>query len=511
MIIGLLVGSLVACSGSRPPPAAAVEADIAHLVVAHTNDLHAHFSPNRASWLPGQPDIGGFVEISAHVNALEKTHGTDKVLVLDGGDVLTGTPLMEFETRGARGGAMLDFMEEAGVDAWVLGNHEFDLGYANIAALVDASRIPVLSANLDAVDGSGDPGIRGLKDHHIFERSGLKIGVFGLTTHGLAHLTSGSATENMKVRKVQEVAVEQVAILEPQVDLVVALTHIGIEQDEALAEAVPGIDLIVGGHSHTPLYEPRKVGSTWIVQAGSYARYLGVAQMTVKDGQIQGFSSSLRDLIPGNSEVQPSAEVVSLQARWTEEVSSRFDQGVGVVTDTLGRRPGADSPLGRWSADMLRDFAEVQVGIYNPGGLRSDLVKGELSRRDLYEIYPFSNTVVRFEVSGEELIGLLLRNATAELEGGRSAMQMSGVRCKWRVRAGAPEIIEAHVGTTVIDPDATYTAATNSYIIDRWSYNLGFEPRNTVPMSGTVFEAAQAMAAKGPISPPPNPRMVRVD
>jgi 2',3'-cyclic-nucleotide 2'-phosphodiesterase (5'-nucleotidase family) len=505
-----LIG-LAACGPAQIPPAPPVEGGPAHLVVVHTNDLHAHFSPNRAGWLPGEPDIGGFAEISAHIAALERAHGADEVLVLDGGDILTGTPLMEFEARGAQGGAMLDFMEGAGFDAWVLGNHEFDLGYGNISALVGASKIPVLSANLDASDGSGAPGIAGLQDHTIFERSGIRIGVFGLTTDGLAHLTSGTATENMTVRDVAEVAKEQVALLEPQVDLVIALTHIGLESDQALAEEVPGIDLIVGGHSHTPLYKPVKVGETWIVQAGSYARHLGVAEMTIEDGRITGFRGVLRDLVPGAAEAPPSPAVVELQERWLGIVSERFDTPVGAVTATLGRKPIHESPLGRWSADMVQAFADSQIGIYNPGGLRSDLVAGPLTRRGLYEVFPFSNTVVRFEMSGEELIGLLLRNANAELEGKRSAMQLSGVVCKWRVRSGAPEIIEARVGGALVKPESSYSAATNSYVIDRWSYNLGFEPRETEVLDGTVFVAAQAMAAKGPIVPPPNPRMVRVD
>ncbi len=507
----LFFAGLLACVAPRTPPAPGPQGGPGHLVVAHTNDLHAHFSPNRASWLPGGPDIGGFTEISAHVLGLEDIHGEEEVLVLDGGDILTGTPLMEFEARGARGGAMLDFMEASGVDGWVLGNHEFDLGHDNISAVVAASNIPALSANLDARDGSGNPGLAGLKDHHIFERAGLKIGVFGLTTDGLAHLTSGEASSKMKVRKVQEVAREQVAILEPKVDLVVALTHIGLEKDKALAEAVPAIDLIVGGHSHTPLYKPVQVGTTWIVQAGSYARNLGVAEMTIEDGQIRSFKGVLRDLVPGASKTPPSPKVVELEKLWSDRIAAKFDEKVGSVTTTLGRKPAAESPLGRWAADMLQAYAETQIGIYNPGGLRGDLVAGTLTRRGLYEVFPFSNTVVRFQMSGAELIGLLLRNASAQLEGRRSAMQMSGVRCKWRVRSDVPELVEVHVGGEAVEPDGSYTAATNSYIIDRWSYNLGFKPRETEELKGTVFDAAQAMAAKGPISPPPNPRMVRVD
>jgi 2',3'-cyclic-nucleotide 2'-phosphodiesterase (5'-nucleotidase family) len=254
-----------------------------------------------------------------------------------------------------------------------------------------------------------------------------------------------------------------------------------------------------------------QVGTTWIVQAGSYARHLGVAEMTVEGGRIIGFEAELRDLVPGNAPGPPSRTVSDLQSEWTERIAATFDEPVGAVTETLGRKPTAESPLGRWSADMLRRFADTQIGIYNPGGLRADLVKGPITRRSLYEIYPFSNTVVRFKLTGEQLIGLALRNASATLEGKRPAMQMSGVRCKWRERSGVPEIVEISVGGEVVAPDQVYTAATNSYIIDRWSYNLGFEPQHTEHMSGTVFEAAQAMAAEGPIAPPPNPRMVRVD
>jgi 2',3'-cyclic-nucleotide 2'-phosphodiesterase (5'-nucleotidase family) len=233
--------------------------------------------------------------------------------------------------------------------------------------------------------------------------------------------------------------------------------------------------------------------------------------MTIKDGRITDFSAVLKDLVPGTAGAEPAPQVEALQESWTKKIASRFDEEVGQVQATLGRKPGSESPLGRWSADMLKAYAETDIGVYNPGGLRADLVAGVLTRRSLYEVFPFSNTVVKFQVSGAELIGLLLRNANAVMEGQRPAMQMSGVRCKWRVRAGVPEIVEARVGGRTVQPDDTYTAATNSYIIDRWSYNLGFEPRDTQVLAGTVFDAAQAMAAQGPIVPPPNPRMVRVD
>ena len=136
MIAALLV--LAACQPKTQPPVS-IAPEAGHLVIAHTNDLHAHFDANRADWISGSPNIGGFAEIAGHVADLHETKGDQHVLYLDGGDVMTGTPLMEFEARGVRGGAMLEFMEAAGMDAWVLGNHEFDIDFEHVSQLVAAS------------------------------------------------------------------------------------------------------------------------------------------------------------------------------------------------------------------------------------------------------------------------------------------------------------------------------------------------------------------------------------
>ena len=492
-----------------PPPTNAALAD-GQVVIAHTNDLHAHFAGARADWLDGGPVIGGLAEVGSQVAALHAEKGDDHVLYLDGGDVLTGTPLMEFEVRGALGGAMLELMENAGMDAWVLGNHEFDLGYDNIATMVAASKMTVLSANLDALDGSGAPAMPGLQDHMIFERGGIKIGVFGLTTDSLARLTGTDAVDRMTVIDVVESARQQVAILEPQVDLVVALTHIGLKVDQRVAEEVPGIDLIVGGHSHTPLSEAVQVGDTWIVQAGCYARQLGVVELTVDDGRISTFNSELRDLIPGETPLTgPVADGVQ---GWHDAIETMFAEKVSSVQGgTLSRSKHGETTLGRRAADMVKNQGEGDIGIYNPGGLRADLVEGLLTRGDLYQVFPFKNDLVRFEVTGAELVGLLIRTADGTLSKNRSVMQFAGITARWRVTQDVPELVEVRVGGSLLRPDATYVVVSNSYVVDRWEYNLGFEPKNTEALELVVFEAAVNEARKGPIVPPPNPRMIRID
>jgi len=138
-------------------------------------------------------------------------------------------------------------------------------------------------------------------------------------------------------------------------------------------------------------------------------------------------------------------------------------------------------------------------------------VEGPVTRGDVYNIFPFGNAIVRFEVSGQDLVGLLLRNAAASLSGKYPVMQLSGLTVQWRIRAGAPDIVSAEVGGKALDHDAIYTLATNSYIAGQWAYNLGFEPKDIIALDTTIYEAAIDRVGQGPISPPSDKRMYTVD
>jgi 2',3'-cyclic-nucleotide 2'-phosphodiesterase (5'-nucleotidase family) len=237
---------------------------------------------------------------------------------------------------------------------------------------------------------------------------------------------------------------------------------------------------------------------------------LGVVQLTVDDGRISTFSSELRDLVPTETPLTgPAADGVQT---WHDAIEAMFAEKVSSVQGgKLGRSKHGETTLGRWASDMVKSQGEGDIGIYNPGGLRADLVEGELTRGDLYQVFPFKNDLVRFEVTGSELVGLLLRSADGTLGKNRSVMQFAGLTARWRVTQDVPELVEVRVGGSLLRPEATYTAVTNSYVVDRWEYNLGFEPRNTEVLKLVVFEAAVNEARKGPIVPPPNPRMIRID
>ena len=482
---------LLACAPRNADPAPASPGE---LVILHTNDLHGHYLP--------EDGVGGFQLLDAYADAYKAAHPT---LMLDAGDVLSGTPLTDLEVRGAQGGAMMELMEAVGYDAWALGNHEFDKGQDNAQAVVRASSIPVLSANLRR---GGQVALDGVLPHIVLEENGLRVGVIGLITPVLDKMVSPRAVEGITVEP-SAVAVRREMDAMGPVDLVVVLSHIGLEEDRALAAEVDGIDLIVGGHSHTYVDEAERIGETWVVQAGEYARVLGVLKLQVADGDITSFSSELVQLDASTAPGEPSPDVSRLVQTYDAQIREIYDVPLGTATAPLTRDYHHQSTMGAWATGVLVETTGADVALYNSGGLRADLPSGVVTRRSLYQIFPFGNEVVTFEVTGDELTSLVLANCFREMEG-RSWMQISGVQVEWRVRLGSPEILSLQVGGDSIDPDATYVIATNSYMLDQAGGMLRqASPKNPKNMGFTVLDAAVQVAEKGPIEAPTTDAYVR--
>lgn len=223
----------------------------------HTNDMHGTLTPERAQSLAPLRDTVD--------------------LYFDTGDAIKtgnlGIPMRPEPVWG--------LLKELRCDASVLGNRETHVFESAFSAKIAGARHPILVANLRRKDGT-----RPLPSSQIFERHGVKIGVFGVMVP--------MVTERMKTKAASaylwdppiSTALELAAELRPQVDLLVALTHIGHRLDHELATKVPGIDIVFGGHSHTVLENPERVGDTCICQGGSHCRYVGVYEW--QDGRFEG-------------------------------------------------------------------------------------------------------------------------------------------------------------------------------------------------------------------------------
>ncbi len=492
-VLCFAAAATLAATGCPHKPAEPLSA-AGHVTVMHTNDLHGHYLPERADWLPGTPEIGGFVRIEQEVRAVRAARGKENTLLLDAGDILTGTPLTAMREEGAWGTPMLRFMEALSYDGWAIGNHEFDRGLDNLGVLTAKAPFAALSANL-RVKGGKEPLLPSQAFSRVFTVNGVRIGLIGATTDALKGLVSPKDWARMEPTHAVDAVRAEVAALDPQTDILIALTHLGVDDDRKLAAAVPGIDLIVGGHSHTRLTEAVQVGTTYIVQTGSYGRSLGVLEFDAKDDAIADFHYELRDLLPDTAPVEPDPSLKGMADHYRTLIDQEYGEIVARAPSILGKEYAKESPLGRWISDALRVEAKADIGIYNGGGLRSPIVAGDVAKRQIFEAFPFENAVIRFSMTGEQLVGVVLRDVGAELDGKHGYLSLGGVTYTWHVTpGGAPEVVSLSVGGQPVDLSHVYTAASTSYITEQWEKHLGFEPKDTAIVGMNDFEVAVAYA-----------------
>ncbi len=426
------------CAAGRQSAPAGIDS----LVILHTNDVHSHLDPFEVS---GGARVGGVAARAALVGRQRALGG--RLLLLDAGDLVQGTPYYN-RFRGEPDHRLLDLL---GYDAIALGNHDLDDGAAAWRRRASATRTPILSANVFAVAesawaGGSDPPItsaarRGATwiggrkvppgvtlrylatPYTIVERGGLRIALFGLTTPSLDRVVSARQNQGVAIGSAVAAAQELVPRLRRQADLVIALTHLGVDEDRRLVDHVPGIDLVIGGHSHTPLFRPtleKAEGgrATPIAQAGSWGRYLG--RTTLRWSGDREAKATFGRLIPVRPEEGEDASVEAIVASYRSRLGTDLNRIVYRSTkrvETSSLREG-DSPLGNFVADVIRERAGADIAVMNSGGIRAPLPAGEVRERDLVTMLPFDNRIVVVSMTGAQVQRLLDRIARRLGKGG---------------------------------------------------------------------------------------------
>ncbi|MBC8136695.1 MAG: metallophosphatase, partial [Fibrella sp.] len=225
------------------------------LTLLHTNDLHGHV------WHPDEPR--GLVRLASFVQQVRAD--MPNVLLLDAGDIIHGTP----EEKAFHGMAILDAMNALRYDVATVGNHEFDFGQKVFKNALAHARFPLLSANV-VEEKSGEPW-GGLKPWTVLTSGGVRVGVFGLTTPTTVQIEWPRTLEGIVFADPLAAARKAITQLrdDAKVDCVIALSHLGYEDDKKLAAAVTGMDIIIGGHSHTMLDQQIWVNGVLIAQTGA--------------------------------------------------------------------------------------------------------------------------------------------------------------------------------------------------------------------------------------------------
>jgi 5'-nucleotidase/UDP-sugar diphosphatase len=393
------------------------------ITILHTNDLHSHilgFSPSldyRPEGTGSDATRGGWARIATVIKQ-EKEKRNHAVLVLDGGDFLMGSLFHML----AREEAMeLRLMKDMGYDVLTLGNHEFDLRPKGLARILRSAAAgggmpamvfsnAVFSKESDRDDALEEVFNQGMvKPYLVLEKGGMRIGLFGILGKDAAEKSPFASP--LKFGDPIETSREMVKVLreKEKVDMVICLSHSGVREaksvseDEALARKVQGIDVIVGGHSHTRLEKPIVIDSTLILQASAYGKCVGVLDLVWDKGKVRQKSYRLIDIntsIPGDMALQKKIDsfLETIDREVLQKVNLTSRKVIGHTAFDLTIRE-EESNLGNLIADAIRWWVnkhdsdpgdprtKAVVAIESNGLIRDDLLRGKTGGLAVMDVF----------------------------------------------------------------------------------------------------------------------------
>ena len=447
------------------------------LTVLHTNDFHARFEPisKYDSGCSAEHNsegkcFGGSARLVTAV-AEARARAQNSILV-DGGDQFQGTLFYTYY----KGKLAAELMNKLGYDGMTVGNHEFDDGPEVLRGFIDNVEFPVLMSNADV--SREELLADKLPKSAIIERGGELIGLIGLTPEDTDELASpgDNITFSDPIRAVQN----EVDHLSAQgVNKIIVLSHSSYMVDRRVAAKTTGVDVIVGGHSNTYLSNlsdraegpyPTMVGTTAIVQAYAYGKFLGELNLLFDDqGQI--LSATGEPLIM-DAAVKEDAVTKSRIAEAAEPLSEIINT---VVADAAGFIDGErntcrvqECEMGNLITDaMLAEVSSrgVQIAIQNSDGIRASIDQGPVTMGEVLTVLPFQNTLSTFEISGAVLLAAL-ENGVSQIEevAGRFP-QVAGMRYTVdRAAEIGARVSAVQIAGQPLELDRVYRAVSNNYV-----------------------------------------------
>ncbi|PZQ48986.1 MAG: multifunctional 2',3'-cyclic-nucleotide 2'-phosphodiesterase/5'-nucleotidase/3'-nucleotidase [Rhodovulum sulfidophilum] len=461
------------------------------LEILHFNDFHSRIqsinkydSTCSAEEETAGECFGGAARLLTAIDAARVAGAAEgkAVIVLNAGDVFQGS--LFFTTYS--GAAELDFMNRLGLDAMVLGNHEFDLGPAPLVEFVKGANFPLLFGNADASD---DPDLGPLaKGPLVLEAGGEKVGIVGAITPETATISTPGPTVRFGDPAVS-IARDVAALAGQGVDKVILLSHLGAPDDIRIAATVPGIDAIIGGHTHT-LFSNTAEGAPYpyplmvdgpdgarvpVVSAGAYSKYLGGLTLTFDDAGVVTAAAGDTTLL--DRSVIPDPKVLEDIATYAGPIDALKAKRVGTAgADIDGSREtcrARECGMGDLVADAMLDRVKdqgVTIAIQNGGGLRASIGQGDVSMGDVLAVLPFQNTLSTFGITGAGIIAALENGVGQVEEGGGRFPQVAGLRFSWDPKVAPKEgrikevLVAEGDGWVPIDPAKVYLAVTNNFM-----------------------------------------------
>ncbi|GFR38648.1 putative metallophosphoesterase YunD [Insulibacter thermoxylanivorax] len=349
------------------------------LVILHTNDIHSHFEP--------MPRIASLIE------RYRREVPADELLVIDCGDHMDRAYV---ETEGSDGQVNIAVMNATGYDLAVPGNNEgLTFSRETLQRLYEQADFPVIGSNMHLKDSGEIPAW--LKPFMIIQRGNLKIGIIGVTID----FTDFYELLGWDIRDPYAVTSQLVAKLRDQVDILVVVSHLGINYDKRMAQVIPGIDCILGAHTHHLLEEPLVIGQTTICGAGKFGTHVGKLEIFYDHDAKR--IVSCRGACEETSGYPESREILAIIDHYRTIAEKNLRQVVTTIPKRLAIDWYGESELGNLLAIGLKEWCGAEVGLVNAGQLLDSLEAGAVTRGRLLEICPSPINPCKMILTGREI------------------------------------------------------------------------------------------------------------
>jgi len=446
--------------------------------ILHSNDMHGDFFAEVA----GEKGdlIGGLSFLSSYINKVRREE--ENVFYLISGDMVQGS-IIDTEYKGI---STIEIMNYLAPDVMALGNHEFDYGLPHLLFLEKMANFPIVNANLYIKKYNK----RLMRPYIILKKAGFDILFTGIVTEKVIESLNQDKLIGSFISLEEashEVGVITNAYKNDDIDLTIILTHIGFDSDKELAKLLKpewGVDMIIGGHSHTVLDQPAKINNILIVQAGVGTNQIGRFDIVVDD-DTNSIVDCKWELIPINDKlVKPDQKLLEYIESFKTIVDRKYNTMICKLSEKLIHpKREVETPLGNLIADAFAETGEADIMFLGSGSVRVKELGPLVTLGDLIACFPYDDTIERFTITGVQLKKIfehIMRGENRNSEG-ECYQVNAGVKAVYSDKE--KKLVSLTVNGEAVSNEKFYKIAVQGYHFSSAQKNLGI-PQSELLESG---------------------------